>query len=145
VTFDRSRAYANGRLADGCLDALLITVENSLAVDTIRLIDVLWFSGEKVEAAFEVEHSTSIYSGIVRMLDLALGLPQPLAGAYFLVAPDGREADVAAQFARPAFRRVADLDLRFLPYSELRQHREHMALFGSGLKAVLAVARPLRR
>jgi type II restriction enzyme len=26
-----------------------------------------------IHAAFEVEHTTSIYSGIVRMLDLALG------------------------------------------------------------------------
>jgi type II restriction enzyme len=142
---DRARSYNGGRLAEGCLDTLPIAVENSLAVDTIRLIDVLWFNGERVEAAFEVEHTTSIYSGIVRMLDLALGLPQQMAGAYFLVAPDEREDEVTAQFARPAFSRVTELDLRFLAYGELRQNREQMARFGSGLKAVQAVARPLRR
>ena len=142
---DRARPYGAGRLADGCLDALPPALESSLAVDTIRLIDALWLSpgGERVEAAFEVEHTTSIYSGIVRMLDLALGLPEHTAGAYFLVAPDEREDDVRSQFARPAFSRVAELDLRFLPYSELREHRQQMARFGSGLKAVQAVAKPL--
>src|SRR5581483_11603192 len=69
---DHARSYAGGRLSEGCLGALPLSIENSLAVDTIRLIDVLWLDGDRVEAAFEVEHTTSIYSGIVRMLDLAL-------------------------------------------------------------------------
>jgi len=143
---DRARSCGSGRLADGCLDTLPITIENSLAADTIRLIDVLWLDaeGQKIEAAFEVEHTTSIYSGIVRMLDLALGLGEPNSAAYFLVAPDEREEEVRAQFARPAFSRVGDLHLRYLPYSELRQHREAIARFGAGLKAIHAIARPLR-
>ena len=77
------------------------------------------------------------------MLDLALGLPERTAGSYFLEAPDVREDDVRAQFARPAFSGVAELDLRFLPYAGLRQHPAQMERFGSGLKAVLAVAKPL--
>jgi type II restriction enzyme len=52
---------------------------------------------------------------------------------------------VRAQFARPAFSRVAELDLRYLPYSELRGHRETIARFGSGLKGVLAIAKPVGR
>ena len=129
---DRGRPYANGRLGDGCLDVLPASIVNCGAEETIRLIDVLWLenSGDRVAAAFEVEHSTSIYSGIVRMLDLALGLPDHLAGAYFLVAPDDRENAVKAQFARPAISRVSELDLRYLPYSELRRNREHMAAIG---------------
>ena len=143
---DRGRPYGSGRLCDGCLDVLPAAIANCGAEETIRLIDVLWLepAGECVAAAFEVEHSTSIYSGIVRMLDLALGLPDHLAGAYFLVAPDDRADAVQAQFARPAFSRVSELDLSFLPYGELREHRAHMARFGTGLKAVHAVAKPLR-
>lgn len=41
----------------------------------------------------------------------------------FLVAPDAREEDVRQQLARPAFRRVADLSVRFLPYGELAVSR----------------------
>ena len=141
---DRNRSYGAGRLSDGCLTALPDSIA-AHATDTVRLIDVMWLDAAagRIAAAFEVEHSTSIYSGIVRMLDLALGVPDHLAGAYFLVAPDAREADVRAQFTRPAFSRVAELDLRFLPYSELRQHRESIARFGHGLKGVAAISRAL--
>lgn len=72
-----------------------------------------------VAAAFEVEHTTSIHSGIVRMLDLALGIDGAAARNFFLVAPDDREHEVRAQFARPAFSRVAELNLRYVPYGEL--------------------------
>ena len=141
---DRARPYADGRLADGCLDTLPSAVENALAVDTIRLIDVLWFdaTSQRIEAAFEVEHTTSIYSGIVRMLDLALGLGDSCV--CVLVAPDEREDEVRRRLTRPAFSRVQDLQLRYLRYSELRDLREAMARFGSGLKAIRAVARPMR-
>ncbi len=79
---------------------------------------------------------------IVRMLDLALGLGQ--AGqSLFLVAPDARETDVREQLRRPAFSRVADLDVRFIAYGELAKHREAIARFGHGLKPVEAIARRL--
>jgi hypothetical protein len=42
--------------------------ENTL--DTIRQIDVLWLKGRSMARAFEVEHTTAIYSGILRMADL---------------------------------------------------------------------------
>jgi hypothetical protein len=37
---------------------------------TIELIDVLWLQGDAIIAAFEVEHTTAIYSGLLRMSDL---------------------------------------------------------------------------
>ena len=106
---DRSRPYANGILGDGCLQTLPGTLATSSAIDAIRLIDVIWLEpeGGRVCAAFEVEHTTSIYSGIVRMLDLALGTDFRFEGNLFLVAPDDREKDVRQQLNRPAFSRVA--------------------------------------
>jgi type II restriction enzyme len=141
---DRSRACSPGRLGDGCLEALPSALAAVSGAEAIRLIDVLWLSMQdgRVAAAFEVEHTTSIYSGIVRLLDLALGVPEPARGLY-LVAPDDREGEVRAQLARPAFRSVADLRVRFLPYGELSRHREAIARFGEGLKAIDAVARTL--
>jgi hypothetical protein len=94
----------------------------------------------EVVAAFEVEHSTSIYSGIVRMLDLALGVSSSAMVKLFLVAPDAREADVRAQLARPAFSRIGTLDVSFLPYSALHANRDAMMRFGSGLRPLEAVA-----
>jgi type II restriction enzyme len=46
---------------------------------------------------------------------------------------------------RPAFSRVSDLDVRYLPYGELEKHRAAIARFGSGLKGVEAIARRLGR
>lgn len=145
ATNDVSRSYAGGRLGDGCLRALPARIDQAPGADAVRLIDVLWLDRRTghVAAAFEVEHSTSIYSGIVRLLDLALGdQDQPVDG-LFLVAPDSREADVRAQLARPAFSRVADLRVRYLPYAALETHRGAMARFGQGMKAVEAIAKSL--
>jgi type II restriction enzyme len=50
---------------------------------------------------------------------------------------------VRAQLARPAFRHVAELKVRYLPYGDLAKHREAMARFGQGLKAIEAIARSL--
>ena len=37
---------------------------------TIELIDVLWLNSNVIVAAFEIESTTSIYSGLLRMSDL---------------------------------------------------------------------------
>ncbi|MCM2334932.1 MAG: type II restriction endonuclease, partial [Anaeromyxobacteraceae bacterium] len=141
---DTGRAYAGGWLGDGCLCELPPALAAVPGAEAIRLIDVLWIdrATSRVEAAFEVEHSPSIPSGIVRMLDLAMTQAEGLRG-LFLVAPDAREDDVRRQLARPAFRSIADLRVRWLSYGELVRHREAMARFGQGLKAIEAVARDL--
>ncbi len=142
---DRTRTIGGGRLGDGCLESLPAALAECAGADAIRLIDVLWLErgSARVAAGFEVEHTTSIYSGIVRLLDLALGSSGEATRGLFLVAPDDREKDVRAQIHRPAFRQVADLHVRYLPYGELAKHREAMARFGAGLKAVEAIARRL--
>ncbi len=142
---DVGRAYGGGRLGEGCLPALPTSLSSAPGADAIRLIDVVWLErgSGRVAAAFEVEHTTSIYSGIVRLLDLALGPAQEAAQGLFLVAPDAREDDVRSQLARPAFSRVADLNVRFLPYGALERHREAMARFGQGMRPIDALAKVL--
>ena len=87
-----------------------------------------------------MEHSTSIHSGTVRMLDLALGSEAHALEGMFLVAPDRREAEVREQLARPAFSRVADLKVHHLPYGELEANREAIDRFGQGMKSIRAIA-----
>lgn len=143
---DRGRLHDGVPLGQGCLERLPPAIATAAGADSIRLIDVLWLEKDedRVAAAFEVEHSTSIYSGIVRMLDLALsGGDLHAAAGFFLVAPDAREADVRAQLGRPAFSRITDLDFAYLPYGELEKNREAIARFGSGLKAIKAISRRL--
>jgi type II restriction enzyme len=142
---DRTRSYAGGRLDEGCLEQLPERLERAPGAGAVRLIDVLWLDpgNDHVAAAFEVEHSTSIYSGIVRLLDLALGAPSEEVQRLYLVAPDDREKEVRAQLSRPAFSAIGRLGVQYIRYGDLRDHRGQMARFGSGLKAVEAVAREL--
>jgi len=144
ATNDRSRPFNGGALGDGCLSSLPTSLLVAGA-DTVPLIDVVWLNATslEVEAAFEVEHTTSIYSGIVRLLDLALGSDQSAKKHLFLVAPDAREADVRAQLARPAFSRVSELGIRYVPYTSLSEHRENIARFGAGIKPIEAIAKTL--
>ncbi|HYU25845.1 MAG TPA: type II restriction endonuclease [Thermoanaerobaculia bacterium] len=139
---DRRRMHDGVALGEGCCEELPAAIASTPGADAVRLIDVLWLErgGDRVAAAFEVEHTTSIYSGIVRLLDLALGAPEQ-TGSLFLVAPDEREDDVRAQLARPAFSSVSRLQVRYLPYSELETHRDSIARFGQGLKPIEAIAR----
>ena len=100
---DRSRKY-NGELLGampGMLDELP-TQFNDATNRTIELIDVLWLKGNTILAAFEIEATTSIYSGLLRMSDL-LALQPNLDLALYLVAPDKRRAKVRQEIARPTF------------------------------------------
>lgn len=142
---DRGRSCGDGLLSDGCLAVLPEAISTQPGAESARLIDVLWIdpSSQRVAAAFEVEHTTSIYSGIVRLLDLALGGGEELGQGLFLVAPDARQDDVRQQLMRPAFRRVSELGIRYVPYGELERQRQAIARFGSGLKPLRAISRAL--
>ncbi|MFT9099969.1 MAG: type II restriction endonuclease [Zymomonas mobilis subsp. pomaceae] len=139
---DRNRAWNGERLGSSCLESLPGFISHT-AADAVRMIDILWLdkANHHIVAAFEVEHTTSIYSGIMRMLDLAFGSEVHALEGLFLVAPDNREGEVKAQLMRPAFRHIANLKLRYLPYSELASHRETIARFGQGLKPIEAISR----
>ncbi|MFN9470057.1 type II restriction endonuclease [Acidovorax sp.] len=140
---DRGRVHGAGFLGDGCLTQLPATADAGL--ESVRLIDVVWLDPQtsQVAAAFEVEHTTSIYSGIVRMLDLALGTPVADKCALFLVAPDNRRDKVAEQLKRPAFSRVSELGIRYLPYSQLELNHASMSRFGSSIKPLLEISQRL--
>lgn len=140
---DRGRLHQGVPLGDGCLTQLPVGAQ--AGAEAVKLIDVVWVdpATQSVAAAFEVEHSTSIYSGIVRMLDLALGTEVGAKSTLFLVAPDNRRDEVAQQLRRPAFSRVSELGIRYLPYSQLQQHRESIARFGTGLKPLMEISQTL--
>ncbi len=69
---------------------------------TIQLIDVLWLKEKNILAAFEIESTTSIYSGILRMADLIAMQPNINIPLY-IVAPDERRNKVYSEVNRPVF------------------------------------------
>ena len=50
------------------LDRLPLNYDDA-TLKTVEQVDVLWLRGRSIIRAFEVEHTTSIYSGLLRMAD----------------------------------------------------------------------------
>lgn len=122
------------------LPALNLPVE---VRQTVELIDVLWFAKghSRLVCAFEVEQSTSIYSGILRMKDLAMSIPDEQSH-FYLVAPEAREQEVAAQMLRPALQGGGDaFRLGYLPAGELREQCEALCRFGVDATVLQKLAR----
>ena len=67
---------------------------------TIEQIDVLWLRGRSIARAFEVEHTTAVYSGLLRMADL-LALQPNMDIRLHIVAPDERREKVFREMSRP--------------------------------------------
>lgn len=109
---------------------------------TVSLIDVIWLNREsrQIECAFEIEKSTSIYSGMLRLLDLASSLGDKKYD-FFLVAPDSREKEIVAQLQRPAFHNLGSVAFRYLLFSDISCNCEAMCRFGDDWRILLKVAR----
>lgn len=90
---------------------------------TIELIDVLWLQGDAILAAFEVEHTSAIYSGLLRMADLVSMQPNIKINLY-LVAPDDRREKVIEEINRPTFAKLKPplpKTCKYIPYSQLKK------------------------
>jgi hypothetical protein len=104
--------------------------------ETIELIDVLWLNGNAVVAAFEIESTTSIYSGLLRMADLVAMQPN-LNIPLYLVAPDERRQRVFTEVSRPTFRSLSpplEEICRYVSFEALREQLGQVAGFVSHLK-----------
>jgi hypothetical protein len=120
---DRSHEFNGQRLGDmpHGLDRLPVKFESAVA-RTIENIDVLWLKGRSIEAAFEIESTTSIYSGLLRMSDL-LAMQPNLSIPLFIVAPDDRREKVISEVNRPTFARLSPPMVevcRFISFDTLR-------------------------
>ncbi|MBI4414936.1 MAG: hypothetical protein HY566_01715 [Candidatus Kerfeldbacteria bacterium] len=117
---DQGRVYQGQRFGD------LVIREFHEAIDVpsyIKNIDTVWKLGLSIKSAFEIEHSTSIYSGILRLSDLRSLAPN---GDYplFIVANRDRRAKVFEQLKRPTFSNkylALDRVMKFLSYDKVRE------------------------
>lgn len=104
-----------------------------LPKNTFENIDVVWREEFRINAAFEVENSTAIYSGLLRFADLSIVAPNS-PYPMFIVAPSERRNQVRDQLRRPAFSRL-DLrrKVRFLSYEAVDEIDRFFAGTRSGL------------
>ena len=131
---DRANVLKEWKNAEGTLLERLPLNYDDTTLRTIEQIDVIWLRGRSIVRAFEVEHTTSIYSGILRMADL-LALQPNMDIRLHIVAPDVKREKVFQEIRRPVFSLLEKGPLAesctFLSYANLRElaklkHLEHL-------------------
>lgn len=129
---DRGTTWNDRPLGDGCLrDLPVVAAEQTRRV--MRNIDVIWFrkgAGHPVRF-FEIEHSTSVYSGLLRFNDVIIDFPIPEA---FVVGDGDR---TKAKFERGIARRTFEHSglqkvTKFLLYEQVRQTWQKYREIGVG-------------
>lgn len=100
---DRGRVLQHWKPeADVLLDELPLNYDE-VTIKTIEQIDVIWLKRRSIVRAFEVEHTTAIHSGILRMADL-MALQPNLDIRAHIVAPIERKDKVLQEIARQSLR-----------------------------------------
>jgi hypothetical protein len=103
---DHSKVWEGQALATFSIDALPPLGMGRASERIIRLIDVIWLRGNnQIVAAFEVEHSALIYSGLLRLADLT-ALSPSLNFPLYIVAPEARLGKVKQELSRPSFQEL---------------------------------------
>jgi len=133
ATNDKSKSYENNNFSFLTVGKLPQLISDEEIMKTIGLIDVLWLNKDEntVVCAFEVEKSTSIYSGILRLTDLALSLKEMNSVSLYLVAPDEREKEVKIQLKRPSLSKNSNESISYILFSKLCTHCDSICELGS--------------
>ncbi len=103
----------------------------------VENIDVVWKQEFRIGAAYEIENSTSIYSGLLRFADLNILAPNTLY-PMFVVAPQDRKNKLREQLRRPTFKQLElDKKVKFLSYEKVDEIDEFFSSSTSGLSVDL--------
>jgi type II restriction enzyme len=140
ATNDRSKQFDHCSFSFECTSLPELPVSKEV-YSTISLVDVIWLErgNPKIVCAFEVEKSTSIYSGILRLSDIAFSLPDHQSSLY-IVTPDAREKEVKIQLSRPSIRNL-EMPIKYILMSELRTHCDALCKLGDSHRIMEKIAR----
>ena len=138
---DKSKSFNNINFSFQCLQDFPVLDTDRDTANTIRLIDVLWFqkSTNNIIGAFEVEKSTSIYSGILRLTDLAFSIADG-DEVFYIIIPDLREKDVRMQLSRPSIKSIK-IPIHYILFSDLREHCDALCRFGENHHIMKKIAK----
>src|SRR6266545_4516336 len=132
---DRGLVWDDQPLGTNCLSELpLVAAERTREV--MKNIDVIWFrrgTGHPVRF-FEIEHTTSVYSGLLRFNDVMIDFP--ITEAFIVGDGDKTERKFEREIARRTFGHSGLIDVtRFLLYDQVRQTWQRYQSVGAGSKA----------
>lgn len=141
ATNDKSKSYNGSSFSFHCLPNFPPMNTTKETATTIQLIDILWFEKgtDNIIGAFEVEKSTSIYSGILRLADLAHSIADG-DEVFYIIIPDSREKDVRMQLSRPSLKTIG-VPVHYILFSDLRQHCDALCKFGESHHILKKIAK----
>lgn len=100
---EQGQKYGKTKLKDFCdFDELPILELKRDAVKIIQQIDLIWFDKDRPIAAFEIENSTNVQTGIMRFVNLIKTEPS-VASKLYIIAPDSRKNKVESELKNPGF------------------------------------------
>jgi hypothetical protein len=128
---NRSESWQNERLGDLSIHELPKIATDPAEQKIIPYIDVIWLGKNKrFKAVFEIECTTSIYSGLLRMTDL-MELYGSLNFSFYIVVPEARVKKVKEQLSRPTFKALElDKKCKWIIIEELEQCWQEMMKWG---------------
>jgi len=132
ATNDRSKEIYDEKLDDLSVKKLPQGGIPQSAYNIISRIDNLWLDDESPICAFEIETSTSIYSGLLRMTDLKC-----VYGAHniklYIVAPEEKVQKFRTEIMRPTFKKFnLDQSCAFISIEKLTKFYDRIKDYGEG-------------
>jgi hypothetical protein len=121
---DRNLAYRNKPLREDTIERLPNFGFEENARRIVHNIDVLWLTKNVICKAFEVESTTLIYSGLLRLNDLVLSQPNNRIDLY-IVAARARRIKVQNQLLRPSFQSLVQR-CEFLAFEDVDNQIKHL-------------------
>lgn len=124
-TPDRGKQSIYGPLGDLCSEKE-IPVDSipAVSIDTVRFVDVIWFDEEGYPThAFEVEHSTDITKGLLRLYQV-----HKLRIKLYIIAEEENKAKFKKELLKNPFYKIKQ-DYVFKNYQELDEFFESVKNF----------------
>jgi len=124
---DRNLSYQRKPFSELTLERMPNLGLDENARRVVQNIDVLWMRRNSIHKAFEVEATTSIYSGLLRLNDLVLAQPNVQIDLNIVAARKRREK-VYTQLLRPSFQSLLP-KCGFIPFEEIENQMKHLETF----------------
>ncbi|MBX2894761.1 MAG: hypothetical protein KF763_04930 [Cyclobacteriaceae bacterium] len=145
ATNDRGKCYGEVNFSFISLSEFPKLPLDKETLSTVQLIDVIWFekNTNTPVCAFEVEKSTSIYSGILRLSDLAFSFTDHQT-SLFIILPNSREKEVVMQLNRPSIKN-SNIQIKYILFSDLREHCDALCKFGDSHHILEKIAKTVNQ
>ena len=118
-TNDRNLSYRGQAFSELSLNRLPNFGFDENTRRIVQNIDVLWLAKNVIRKAFEIEATTSVYSGLLRFSDLVLAQPNIKIELYIAAAKSKRDR-VLTQLTRPTFHPL-HRSCRFLSFESIEE------------------------